>query len=106
MQLKKIGVLSPGDMGQAIAARIKATGREVYTALEGRSERTAALAKEAGLTDAGSVRSVVETCDAVFSVLNPGAALDKAREVAQAIREAKKKIVYVDCNAIAPQTGK
>jgi 3-hydroxyisobutyrate dehydrogenase-like beta-hydroxyacid dehydrogenase len=104
MQLRKIGVLSPGDMGQGVAGRLKATGREVYTALEGRSERTAALAKEAGLTDAGSVKSVVETCDAVFSVLNPGAALDKAREVAQAIRDTKKKIVYVDCNAIAPQT--
>jgi 3-hydroxyisobutyrate dehydrogenase-like beta-hydroxyacid dehydrogenase len=104
MQLKKVGVLSPGDMGQAVAGRLKATGREVYTALEGRSERTAALAKEAGLTDAGSVRSVVETCDAVLSVLNPGAALDTAREVAQAMRDARKKLVYVDCNAIAPQT--
>jgi 3-hydroxyisobutyrate dehydrogenase-like beta-hydroxyacid dehydrogenase len=106
MQLRKIGVLSPGDMGQGVAGRLKATGREVYTALEGRSARTATLTKEAGLVDAGSVRSVVETCDAVFSVLNPGAALDKAREVAQAIRETKKKILYVDCNAIAPQTVK
>ena len=104
MQLKKIGVLSPGDMGQGVAGRIKATGREVYTSLEGRSERTAALAKEAGLTDAGSVRKVVETCDAVFSVLNPGEALAAARGVAQAMRDTKKKLVYVDCNAIAPQT--
>ena len=104
MELAKIGVLSPGDMGQAVAGRLKACGREVYTSLEGRSERTAALAKEAGLVDAGSVRKVVETCDAVFSVLNPGAAVDKAREVAQAIRDTKKRILFVDCNAIAPQT--
>jgi 3-hydroxyisobutyrate dehydrogenase-like beta-hydroxyacid dehydrogenase len=104
MKLRKIGVLSPGDMGQAIAGRLKACGRDVYTALEGRSERTAALAKEAGLNDAGSVRSVVETCDAVMSILNPGAALDKAREVADAMRATSKKLVYVDCNAIAPQT--
>ena len=104
MQLSKIGVLSPGDMGQAVAARLKATGREVYTALEGRSERTAALAKEAGLADAGSVRGVVETCDAVFSVMNPGSALEAAREVAQAMRDTRKRLVYVECNAIAPQT--
>ena len=104
MQLKKIGILSPGDMGQAVAGRLKASGRDVYTSLEGRSERTAALAKEAGLADAGSVRGVVDTCDAVLSILNPGAAVDKAREVAQAIRDSKRKIVYVDCNAIAPQT--
>jgi len=104
MKIQKIGVLSPGDMGQAVAGRLKATGRDVYTALEGRSERTAALAKEAGLTDAGSVRNVVQTCDAVLSVLNPAAALDKAREVADAIRETGRSILYVDCNAIAPQT--
>ena len=105
MQFKKIGVTSPGDMGQAIAMRLKACGYEVFTALEGRSARTAELAREAGLIDAGSVRKLVETCDAVLSILNPGAALDNAREVAAAIRSAKKKLVYVDCNAIAPQTG-
>src|SRR5438128_8153357 len=104
MTLKKIAVLSPGDMGQAVAGRLKACGLEVYTALEGRSERTAELAKKAGLVDLGSVKAVVETCDAVLSVLNPGAALDKAREVADALRAAGRSLLYVDCNAIAPQT--
>lgn len=105
MQLKRIGVTSPGDMGQAVAMRLKACGFEVYTALDGRSPRTAELAREAGLTDCGTVEKLVATCDAVFSVLNPAAALDNAREVAAAMRSAKKKLVYVDCNAIAPQTG-
>ena len=105
MQFKKIGVTSPGDMGQAVAMRLKACGYEVFTALEGRSARTSELAREAGLVDAGSVRQLVETCDAIFSILNPGAAMDNAREVAAAMRSAKKKLVYVDCNAIAPQTG-
>lgn len=105
MQIKKIGVTSPGDMGQAIAMRLKACGFDVYTALEGRSARTTELAQKAGLADSGSVQKLVETCDAIFSVLNPGAALDNAREVARAMRSAKKNIVYVDCNAIAPSTG-
>jgi 3-hydroxyisobutyrate dehydrogenase-like beta-hydroxyacid dehydrogenase len=104
MQLKKIGVLSPGDMGQGVAMRLKACGYDVYTSLEGRSERTAALAKQAGLVDAGSVQSVLDVCDAILSILNPAAAVDKAREVAQAMRSSGRKIVYVDCNAIAPQT--
>ena len=76
MKLQKIGVTSPGDMGQAIAMRLKACGFDVYTALDGRSERTAELAKGAGLTDCGTVRDLVRTCDTIFSVLNPGAALD------------------------------
>lgn len=104
MQLKKIGVVSPGDMGQAVAMRLKACGYDVYTALEGRSKRTAELAKNAGLEDCGSVERLVTTCDAVFSILNPAAALDKAREIGAAIRKTGQKILFVDFNAIAPQT--
>jgi 3-hydroxyisobutyrate dehydrogenase-like beta-hydroxyacid dehydrogenase len=104
MKLEKIGVVSPGDMGQAVAMRLKACGYAVYTALDGRSSRTAELAKKAGLEDCGSVERLVSTCDAVFSVLNPAAAVDKAREVGAAIRKTRKKILFVDCNAIAPQT--
>lgn len=105
MQFKNIGVVSPGDMGQGVAMRLKACGYGVYTALEGRSPRTAQLAQQAGLTDCGSMARLLDTCDAVFSILNPAAALDKAREVAQIVRATGKRIVYVDCNAIAPQTG-
>jgi 3-hydroxyisobutyrate dehydrogenase-like beta-hydroxyacid dehydrogenase len=104
MRFKKIGVISPGDMGQGVAMRLKACGYEVCTALEGRSARTAELAKKAGLTDCGSVQGVVAACDAVLSILNPAAAVDNARAVAAAIRATGKKIVFVDCNAIAPQT--
>ncbi len=104
MQFKTIGVISPGDMGQAVAMRLKACGYEVCTALEGRSARTGELAKKAGLTDCGSVNGVVSACDAVLSILNPAAALDNARAVAAAMRSSGKKIVFVDCNAIAPQT--
>ena len=106
MKLGKIGVTSPGDMGQAVALRLKATGREVYVALDGRSARTAELGRAPGLTDCGTIEAMVKTCDAVFSVLDPGAAVDNARAVAAAMRAAKKPLVYVDCNAIAPQTSR
>ncbi len=104
MQISKIGVTSPGDMGQAIAARIKEAGFEVCTALEGRSARTAALAAQAGLTDCGTVEKLVAHCDLILSILNPGAAVDKAREVAAAMRATGRKPAFADCNAIAPQT--
>lgn len=105
MQFKNIGVVSPGDMGQGVAMRLKACGYGVHTALEGRSTRTAELAKQAGLNDCGSIDRLVETCEAIFSILNPAAALDTARVVADAVRRQGKRLVYVDCNAIAPQTG-
>jgi 3-hydroxyisobutyrate dehydrogenase-like beta-hydroxyacid dehydrogenase len=105
MQIRKIGVNSPGDMGQGIAMRLKALGYEVYAALDGRSERTAELARKAGLSDCGSLENLVSTCDIIFSILNPGAALQAAREVTAAMRAVKKPVVYVDCNAISPGTG-
>lgn len=39
MQIKTIGIVSPGDMGQAVAIRLKECGFEVLAALEGRSAR-------------------------------------------------------------------
>jgi len=106
MQIKKIGVVSPGDMGQAIATRLKESGLAVYTALDGRSARTMALAEAAGLADCGSIDELAHTCDMILSVLNPGAAVDKARQVAAAMKATGRKPLFVDCNAIAPQTAR
>jgi 3-hydroxyisobutyrate dehydrogenase-like beta-hydroxyacid dehydrogenase len=106
MQLKSIGITSPGDMGQAVAERLKACGFKVCVALQGRSQRTSELAKKAELTDCGSLEKLVSSCDAILSILNPAAAVENARAVAQAMRAVQKAPLYVDCNAIAPQTGK
>jgi 3-hydroxyisobutyrate dehydrogenase-like beta-hydroxyacid dehydrogenase len=104
MKIEHVGVMSPGDMGQAVASQIKAKGLNVYTALERRSERTRALAHEAGLIDVGSLAQLVERCDAVLSVMDPGSAVTFAREISDAIRAAGRHTLVVDCNAIAPDT--
>jgi len=107
MQLNNnIGVVSTGDMGQGVAGTIKGLGFNVYTALDGRSTRTSELAKKAGITDCGSLAKLVETCDMLISVLNPGAAIDFAKNVATACKATGRKIVFADCNAIAPETMK
>jgi len=62
MKIENVGLMSPGDMGQAVAMQIKAKGLNVYTALEQRSARTRALAREAGLTDVGTVARLVAEC--------------------------------------------
>lgn len=104
MKIATVGVMSPGDMGQAVAMQIKAKGLNVATALEQRSARTRALAREAGLTDVGTMTRLVSECDVVLSILNPGAALDFAREAAAALRAIGRRTLIVDCNAIAPGT--
>src|SRR5687768_16291561 len=104
MKIEKVGFMTPGDMGQAVAMQIKAKGFPVSTALDNRSERSKKLAREAGLTDVGSVARLVAESDVVLSVMNPGAAVDFAREAADALRASGKKTLIVDCNAIAPPT--
>ena len=104
MKIENIGVMSPGDMGQAIAQQLKNTGFNVYTALAKRSARSKALAREAGLVDVGSIEQLTEICEVILSVMNPGAALEFAAEVAQALRSNKRTPLFVDCNAISPVT--
>ena len=104
MKFEKVGFMTPGDMGQAVAMQIKAKGFTVCTALDKRSERSRALAREAGLTDLGSITRLVAECDLVLSVMNPGAAVDFARELAEAMRATKRRILFAECNAIAPDT--
>lgn len=106
MQIRNVGVVSPGDMGQAIAGRLKESGFNVHTALDGRSERTRALARAAGLSDCGSMEKLVETCELVVSVINPGEALNVARAAAAAMKKTGRKIAFADLNAVSPQTAR
>lgn len=104
MKIATIGVMSPGDMGQAIAQQLTQKGYKVCTALDKRSARSKALAREAGLTDVGSLAALTESCDLILSIMNPAAALEFSGEVAQALRAGKRRPLFVDCNAIAPST--
>ena len=106
MQIRNVGVVSPGDMGQAIAGRIKESGLSVHTALDGRSERTRTLAREAGINDCGSMEKLVAACELVLSVINPGEALNVARQVAAAMRKTGRRIAFADLNAVSPQTAR
>jgi 3-hydroxyisobutyrate dehydrogenase-like beta-hydroxyacid dehydrogenase len=106
MEIRNIGICSPGDMGQAVAVRLKECGFNVYTALDGRSDRSRALAREAGLADCGSVEKLVGTCELVLSILNPGEAPGLARAVAAAMKAAGRKIAFADCNAVSPFTAR
>ena len=104
MKIENVGLMSPGDMGQAVAMQIKAKGLNVYTALDQRSERTRVLAREAEITDLRTVARLVAECDIVLSIMNPGAAVDFAREASDALRASGRQTLIVDCNAIAPDT--
>ncbi|HEY2311313.1 MAG TPA: DUF1932 domain-containing protein, partial [Gaiellaceae bacterium] len=95
-----VGVLHPGEMGAAIAAALRGGGETVLWASAERSPATAERAKQAGLEDAGNLDELCRRCDVLLSVCPPHAAVDVARAASGFTG------IYVDANAIAPETAR
>lgn len=102
--IEKVAVLSPGDMGGATGKQLHANGLRVYSVLSGRSALTKRIAAEAGFIDSPNLDELVKTVDMIISILVPSEALNLAESVAAAMTRTGAHPVYVDCNAIAPQT--
>jgi 3-hydroxyisobutyrate dehydrogenase-like beta-hydroxyacid dehydrogenase len=93
-------------MGHAVARVLAAGGLRVITSLAGRSARTRALAASAGVEDVGGDGTLVCEADVLLSILVPARAQDLALRLAPALETAARGLLYVDCNAIAPQTAR
>ena len=99
-----IAVMSPGDMGHAVAAVLRQGGLRVISQLDGRSQRTRALADRAGIEEVADDTTLVRAARIVLAILVPAQAIALAERIARAIAASGAGPVYVDCNAIAPQT--
>jgi L-threonate 2-dehydrogenase len=99
-----IGILSPGDMGHAIGARLQKHGLRVLTNLTSRSPRSVALATDAGIIDVADDRTLVQEADILLSILVPAEATACAERIATALQAAPTHLLFADCNAIAPHT--
>lgn len=106
MAITTVGLLSPGDMGHSVGAVLHQHGLRVLTCLDGRSDRSRALAAEAGMEDVPSLNTLVEQADVFLSILVPSASVELATKIAAAVRETGTQLLYADCNAVAPQTVK
>jgi 3-hydroxyisobutyrate dehydrogenase-like beta-hydroxyacid dehydrogenase len=99
---KTIALLHPGEMGAAIGACLAKRGLRVVWASDGRGAATRSRAKAAGLEDLGSLERALAAAEIVLSVCPPHGALALAREVA-GLRFGG---IYVDANAISPETAR
>ncbi len=97
-----IAVIAPGAMGSAIAARLVAHGARVVTVLEGRGAASRARAAAAGMVDAAETDLVA--ADILLSIVPPADAEALARRLAPALAAAATKPVYIDANAVSPET--
>jgi 3-hydroxyisobutyrate dehydrogenase-like beta-hydroxyacid dehydrogenase len=97
-----IAILAPGEMGAGVGRRLVERGAEVVVCLDRRSEASLARAKAAGMRD------VPETgyaqADMILSIVPPGDALAIAQQLAPVLKGAARKPLYVDCNAVSPET--
>jgi L-threonate 2-dehydrogenase len=98
-----IAVVAMGEMGAGVAQRLVERGARVLTSLAGRSPASANRAEAAGVKvtdDAG----LIAEAEMFLSIVPPAAAGATAERFLPLIQKAVKKPVYIDCNAIAPQT--
>ena len=101
MDQKAIGILHPGKMGVSVAASAKAGGHDVCWVSESRSGETRERAENSGLRDVGTLADLCETCSILISICPPHA----AKDVAAAVLERGFRGIYVDANAISPETS-
>jgi 3-hydroxyisobutyrate dehydrogenase-like beta-hydroxyacid dehydrogenase len=97
-----VAIVAPGNMGAAVARRLTEHGVKVLTTLVGRGAASVARAEAAGMTD-GPLDGLI-AAEMVLSILPPAHALSFAQQMAPLLLAAERKPVFVDCNAVSPET--
>ena len=100
-----VAIIAQGMMGAGIGRRLHESGAEVRTLLSGRSPASAERARAVGMKPAADETALLHGADIFLSILPPGEAEPLARRLAPALTALDNKPVYVDCNAVSPQTA-
>ncbi|KAH7912261.1 6-phosphogluconate dehydrogenase C-terminal domain-like protein [Hygrophoropsis aurantiaca] len=108
----RIAVVAAGAMGSAVANRLHRAGCTVLTNLDGRSDATRRRALDAGMIDV-SLGEMVQKAQWILSILPPRDAHTfaemvgrEASKTGRGIHAANESLVFVDCNAVSPETAK
>ena len=91
------------SVGQALLSSAEKKFR-IITNLTDRSERTQKLSHSAGIIDVKTDEEIVGQADFIFSILVPSQANSLAHRFAPYLSK-HRHIIYVDMNAIGPQTA-
>lgn len=102
-----VALIGVGAMGAALGGELVRHGITVTTDVSQRSPTSQARAQAAGLTAASA--SALLDADYILSILPPSLALDTARQTAAAWQADARRPkacapIYVDCNALSPDT--
>jgi putative dehydrogenase len=97
-----VAIVAQGAMGAGVGKRLTERGLRVTTSLAGRSEASAARARDAGMIPVSDQEAA--QADYFLSILPPSEALGLAEKMAALIGPSNRKPIYVDCNAVSPPT--
>lgn len=100
-----VAVIAQGTMGAGVGKRLHESGAEVRTLLSGRSAESAERARAAGMKPAPDERALLDGADFFLAILPPSEVENLAHRLAPTLSALPKKPIYVDCNAISPQTA-
>ena len=98
-----VAIIAQGAMGAEIGAFLSRKGMQVTTSLTGRSEASAKRAAAAGMKPVAD--DEIATADFVLSIVPPGDAIELAERLVPGMQRSKTKPLYIDCNAISPDTA-
>ncbi|OTA59116.1 6-phosphogluconate dehydrogenase C-terminal domain-like protein [Hypoxylon sp. EC38] len=109
--LAKIGIISIGDMGSAIAKLLVANGFSVATNCKGRSNDTIERAKSAQVELLKSDEDLAQSCSVILSVVPPRDAGATAQRIVDALtgplrRSEDNPLYFADLNAVSPSSVK
>ena len=100
----RIGLIGAGEMGSGVGGWLAAHGVDVRTTLAGRSPASAERVQRAGIGTVEDLAAVARTCRLILSIVPPDRALEVAEGFAAVVTPGAEAAVYVDCNAVAPET--
>lgn len=111
MALQTVAIVAAGSMGSAVASRLTSHGITVLTSLNDRSPSTRKRALEAGMKDI-PFADIPRQASIFLSILPPSQAETLAQDYIRAYNANTTEVdggeerIYVDCNAVSPQTVK
>ena len=100
-----VAIVAQGTMGSGVGKRLHENGAEVRTLLGGRSAGSTERARAAGMKPAADEKALLEGADFFLAILPPSEVENLAHRLAPSLSASAKKPIYVDCNAISPQTA-
>ena len=96
----KVGLLHPGAMGASVGLALQANDHQVFWVAAGRSAQTRERAST--FTALDDIEQLGQQVDAVLSVCPP----ESAATVSKAVKATGFAGLYIDANALAPQTAR